>query len=96
MFLSAGLPARYVSGYLMADDEAGESQGEAAHAWAEIFIGSLGWIGFDAANACCPNERYIRLGSGLDAQDAAPIRGIAHGIGVELLDVAVAVMSVQQ
>ena len=39
----------------------------------------LGWVGFDPANRCCPDERYIRLGSGLDAQDAAPIRGISRG-----------------
>ncbi len=31
------------------------------------------------ANRCCPDERYVRLGSGYDAQDAAPIRGIAMG-----------------
>ena len=30
--------------------------------------------------AAAPDERYIRLGSGLDAQDAAPIRGIARGM----------------
>lgn len=87
----AGLPARYVSGYLLA-----EGQQEAAHAWAEIHVNGLGWIGFDAANACCPDDRYIRLASGLDAQDAAPIRGSARGGGGEVLDVAVAVVQVQQ
>ncbi len=91
----AGLPARYVSGYLHADTD-GKTH-EAAHAWAEVWIASLGcWVGFDAANACCPDDRYIRLGSGLDAQDAAPIRGIARGPGAEMLDVTVAVQAVQQ
>lgn len=83
------LPARYVSGYLHSTSD-GESH-DAAHAWAEIHVGRLGWVGFDAANACCPDERYVRLGSGLDAQDAAPIRGIAIGQGAEKLDVAVRV-----
>ena len=88
----ADLPARYVSGYLMS----GGTGAEAAHAWAEIWVQGLGWIGFDPANACCPDDRYIRLGSGLDAQDAAPIRGIARGPGAEILDVSVAVQAVQQ
>ncbi|MBC2833912.1 transglutaminase family protein [Paragemmobacter straminiformis] len=88
-----GLPARYVSGYLFAS---GEGAPEAAHAWAEIFVGGLGWIGFDASNRCCPDDRYIRLGSGFDAVDAAPIRGTARGGGAESLDVAVAVRQVQQ
>ena len=90
----ADLPARYVSGYLMSGGDG--SPGEAAHAWAEIWVQGLGWIGFDPANACCPDDRYIRLGSGLDAQDAAPIRGTARGPGAEILDVSVAVQAVQQ
>jgi len=69
---------------------------EAAHAWAEIHVAGLGWVGFDPANRCCPDARYIRLGSGLDAQDAAPIRGIARGAGRESLDVTVAVLAEQQ
>lgn len=88
------MPARYVSGYLMAD--AAGAPHEAAHAWAEIWLPGLGWVGFDAANGCCPDDRYIRLGSGYDAQDAAPIRGVSRGTGDETLDVAVAVEAVQQ
>lgn len=86
-----GIPARYVSGYLLA-----ENVQDAAHAWAELYVGGLGWVGFDAANACCPNENYIRLASGLDAQDAAPIRGSSRGGGQETLDVTVAVRQAQQ
>ena len=86
------LPARYVSGYLHSRED-GEPH-DAAHAWAEIHVGSLGWVGFDAANACCPDDRYVRLGSGLDAQDAAPVRGMAFGQGVEALAVRVHVEEV--
>lgn len=89
-----GLPARYVSGYLFATSDGVPH--EAAHAWAEVHVAGLGWVGFDPANRCCPDDRYIRLGSGLDAQDAAPIRGIARGMGAESLDVTVAVQSLQQ
>jgi len=88
----AGIPARYVAGYMLA--AAGTA--EAAHAWAELHVAGLGWVGFDAANRCCPDARYIRLGSGLDAHAAAPIRGIARGGGEETLEVAVAVAAAQQ
>lgn len=90
----AGLPARYVSGYLHSDAD-GHSH-EAAHAWAEVWLDTLGWVGFDPANSVCPDDRYIRLGSGYDAQDASPIRGMAQGLGAESMDVTVAVRSSQQ
>lgn len=91
---SQGVPARYVSGYLQASEDG--SAEEAAHAWVELFVEGLGWIGFDAANNCCPDARYVRLGSGFDAQYAAPIRGTTRGPGRESLDVNVAVTSLQQ
>jgi transglutaminase-like putative cysteine protease len=88
------LPARYVSGYLFSDAD-GQAH-EAAHAWAELHVAGLGWVGFDPANRCCPDARYIRLGSGFDAQDAAPIRGIARGGGHEEMDVTVAILQAAQ
>ncbi|MFC3179710.1 transglutaminase family protein [Cypionkella sinensis] len=89
-----GVPARYVSGYLQSGQDGLDH--EAAHAWAELFVPGIGWIGFDPANQCCPDARYIRLGSGLDAQDAAPIRGISRGSGSEILSVTVAVQTQEQ
>lgn len=89
-----GLPARYVSGYLHTNFN-GEAH-DAAHAWCEIHVGTLGWVGFDAANGCCPDDRYVRLGSGFDAQDAAPVRGMAFGAGVEALAVRVHVEEMPQ
>lgn len=89
-----GLPARYVSGYLYSDADGNVH--EAAHAWGEIHVAGLGWVGFDPANRCCPDARYIRLGSGFDAQDAAPIRGIARGGGGEDMDVTVAILQASQ
>tara|TARA_R110000868_G_scaffold242393_2_gene497888 strand:+ start:2951 stop:3769 length:819 start_codon:yes stop_codon:yes gene_type:complete len=85
---SLGMPARYVSGYLWI--EAGE-QGEAAHAWAEAYIEDLGWVGFDVANRICPSEAHVRVASGLDYLEAAPIRGLRRGGGQETLDVKVQV-----
>ncbi|HEY0276513.1 MAG TPA: transglutaminase family protein [Paenirhodobacter sp.] len=91
---SLDMPARYVSGYLHARTD-GEPH-EAAHAWTEIHVEGIGWVGFDAANTCCPDENYIRLGSGLDAREAAPIKGVAQGTGEEALEVSVALDAVQQ
>ena len=96
------VPARYVTGYLFAGpaDAAHPDEvrvgAQASHAWAEIHVDGLGWVGFDAANNCCPDDRYVRLCSGFDAIDAAPIRGLAMGRGDEDLEVAVAVEAVQQ
>lgn len=94
MARSAGFPARYVAGYMLHDAEIAAQ--DAAHAWAEIWVDGLGWVGFDPANSCCPDARYVRLGSGMDAQDAAPIRGTTRGgAGEERMDVAVTVAQAQ-
>lgn len=88
------MPARYVSGYLFATADG--TLHEAAHAWAEIWVRGLGWVGFDAANRCCPDDRYIRLACGMDSNDAAPIRGISRGPGTESMEISVAVAAAQQ
>lgn len=72
-----GIPARYVTGYQL--HEAAGHEGNAPHAWAEAWMERIGWIGFDPTTDLCPTERYVRLTAGLDALDAAPIRG--HAIG---------------
>lgn len=82
-----GLPARYVSGYLAAEDA--EPEGEASHAWAEILVEGLGWVGFDAANRVCPTERYVRLAHALDYFGAAPVIGARRGGGTERMEVSV-------
>lgn len=84
----AGLPARYVSGYLLLEEQ---EESEAHHAWAEVKLPALGWVGFDVSNGLCPTARHIRLTSGLDARSAAPIRGIRAGGRGENMAVEVAV-----
>lgn len=81
---SIGVPARYVSGYLMME---GVEAQTASHAWAEAHIDGLGWVGFDAANNVCPNDRYVRIATGLDYRDAAPISGVRLGSTAESLAV---------
>lgn len=83
-----GLPARYISGYLMLEDSAEQT---ASHAWAEVHVAGLGWVGFDAANKICPDDRYVRLATGLDYRDASPISGMVTGLASESLTVAITV-----
>jgi transglutaminase-like putative cysteine protease len=83
-----GLPARYVSGYLMMDDRVDQ---EAGHGWAETHVAGLGWVGFDVSNAICPDARYVRLATGCDYKDAAPVTGISIGTGQIALEVSLAV-----
>lgn len=80
---SLGLPARYISGYLMMDDRIDQT---ATHAWAEIWIEDLGWVGFDVSNQVSPDEKYVRLASGLDYREAAPISGIIYGDAIETVN----------
>lgn len=71
-----GYPARYVSGYLLMTDRVDQ---EASHGWAEAHVDGIGWIGFDVSNQICPNDHYIRLATGLDYRQAAPIHGLRIG-----------------
>jgi len=81
-----GVPARYVSGYLMMNET--EDQG-AMHAWAEAYVSALGWVGFDVSNAMSPDQRYVRVATGLDYSEAAPVRGTTFGSAGENLTVSV-------
>lgn len=83
-----GFPARYVSGYFLRTDT---TEQEAGHAWAEAYLPGYGWIAFDPAHDVCPTDRYVRVAIGLDARDAAPIRGARMGGDGEALLVAVSV-----
>ncbi len=88
-----GYPARYISGYLW--DGALTAPAEASHAWAEVRVERLGWVGLDAANGISPTTAYVRVAAGLDYADAAPVRGVRRGGAAETLAVAVEVQQVQ-
>lgn len=81
-------PTRYVSGFLMMD---GQTHQAASHAWVEVFLDQLGWVGYDVSNGISPDERYVAVATGLDYRDAAPISGIRHGAASETLAVSVIV-----
>ena len=87
IFISAarllGYPARYISGYLLTGDRLEQN---ATHAWAEVFLQNLGWVGFDVSNGISPSEAYGPMAVGLDYCDAAPVSGINYdGVNEELL-----------
>jgi transglutaminase-like putative cysteine protease len=83
-----GIPARYVSGYLMLTDMIEQ---EASHAWAEAHVEGLGWVGFDISNGISPDTRYVRVATGADYSEAAPISGLTFGGGEQSMVVSLAV-----
>lgn len=90
---SLGIPARYVTGYLVTGVGASSS---ASHAWGEAYVPDLGWVGFDAANGICPTDLYVRVAAGIDAAAVTPIRGTRRGGADETMTVEVRVEIDQQ
>lgn len=76
---SAGIPARYVSGYLhpTVDAAIGETVTGESHAWVEWFCGE--WRGFDPTNSIDIGARHVAVGRGRDYNDVAPLRGVYAG-----------------
>lgn len=83
-----GSPARFTSGYLLND---GHEVRAASHAWAEVYVDHLGWVGFDPANNLCPDERYMKLADGVDARGAALVTSFRSSAGSETLAVEIVV-----
>ena len=88
---SAGIPARYVSGYLhpKADAAVGETVVGESHAWVEWFCG--GWHGYDPTNGIGIGDRHVRVGHGRDYADVAPLRGVYSGTAGSELFVSVSI-----
>ncbi|WP_293898610.1 transglutaminase family protein [Phenylobacterium sp.] len=89
---SWGIPARYVSGYLFTDRRKGDrSESDATHAWVEVFLPSLRWVGFDPSNNCEATERHVACAIGRDYSDVPPSRGVYKGDADHQLAVGVSV-----
>jgi len=87
-----GVPARYVSGYLFTDRSAGDrSDPDATHAWVEVFLPSVRWIGIDPTNNIEAGERHVACAVGRDYADVPPSRGVYKGEADSQLAVAVSV-----
>ncbi|MEZ5292013.1 MAG: transglutaminase family protein [Vicinamibacterales bacterium] len=85
------LPCRYVSGYI-APRALGEDDGPvtiATHAWVEVHLPGLGWMGVDPTNALPAGLRHVRVAVGRDYADVPPTRGVYKGGGASHLEVSV-------
>ncbi|HMN30980.1 MAG TPA: transglutaminase family protein [Caldilineaceae bacterium] len=82
------LPCRYVSGYLF-HRQNDRSAVDASHAWVEVLLPSLGWLGFDPTNDLVAGERHIRVAIGRDYGDVPPTRGVFKGEAASELSVSV-------
>jgi transglutaminase-like putative cysteine protease len=81
---SLGLPARYISGYLLTHPPEGQEKlvgADASHAWLSAWCPGLGWIDFDPTNNCIPHDEHIILAWGRDYGDVSPINGFMVGGG---------------
>jgi len=88
MLRMAGIPARYVSGYICPHDK--ELRGEnATHAWVEAYIPFRGWVGFDPTNNCIASDRHVRLAIGRSFTDCTPVKGTYKGSSEHTLQVSV-------
>ena len=99
-----GLPARYVSGYLLTEPPPGKARligADASHAWASVYLPPVGasvqgrWYDFDPTNKRAPGEDYVTLATGRDYSDVSPIRGVIHGGARHTLTVEVTVEPVE-
>jgi len=91
---SAGLPARYVSGYIETEPVYGASSmvgATASHAWVEVYLPSGLWVGIDPTNNILEGERHVQIGIGRDYHDVPPLRGVFKGAERQALSVMVTV-----
>lgn len=73
----AGVPCRYVSGYLAPDPKDPSNVTEqASHAWLEAWLPGIGWTGYDPTNRCRADDRHIGMAIGRDYNDVPPLRGV--------------------
>ena len=88
---AAGVPARYVSGYTVADLPDGEAsrREQASHAWVEAFTTTHGWRGLDATNDVAVGDAHVKIAVGRDYADVSPTRGSFRGNAVQRLGVTV-------
>lgn len=94
---SFGVPARYVSGYLETLPPPGKKKlvgADASHAWAQVFVPTVGWVDVDPTNNLLPSDRHITLAWGRDFDDVSPVRGVIVGGGRHQLSVGVDVAPV--
>ena len=93
-----GVPARYRVGYIHTGAAYhNKIQSEASHAWAEVYLPSVGWRGFDPTNGCLVDLDHIRVANGRNFRDATPTAGTLYSGGQgEQLEVSVRVKQIDE
>lgn len=86
---AAGIPARYVSGYIVTGGDGPKRGGGHSHAWAEAWTPTHGWRGFDPTNGVLASEHHVKMAVGRDYRDVPPTQGTFRGIAEETLLVEV-------
>jgi transglutaminase-like putative cysteine protease len=91
-FRVMGLPARYVSGYLLTHPAPGKEKlvgSDASHAWVSVWAPGIGWVDFDPTNDLIPGDEHITIAYGRDYQDVSPVTGVLLGGGSHHVEVSV-------
>jgi transglutaminase-like putative cysteine protease len=76
---SAGIPARYTSGYLYPEGDRihGVTHRGESHAWLEAWVGD--WHAIDPTSGAAVSDRHVLVARGRDYADVAPLKGIYQG-----------------
>lgn len=91
-FRAMGVPAKYVSGYLLTHPPPGQDKlegADATHAWISVWAPETGWVEFDPTNGLVVHDEHIRVAYGRDFQDVSPLTGVLLGGGAHTVDVEV-------
>lgn len=86
---AVGIPARYVSGYIVSSADAPLRGAGHSHAWAEAWSPTHGWRGFDPTNDILASLHHVKMAVGRDYRDVPPTQGTFRGTAVERLAVEV-------
>jgi transglutaminase-like putative cysteine protease len=92
---SLGLPAAYVSGYLLTRPPPGQPRllgADASHAWVSVWCPQLGWVDLDPTNDLVVGTSHVTLAVGRDFGDVTPLRGVIRGGAEHTMRVAVSVV----
>ena len=87
---SAGIPARYVSGYICPNESGLRGEG-ATHAWVEIYTPTQGWLGLDPTNNIWTMDNHVKLSVGRNFSDCTPVKGTFKGFARQTLSVCVSI-----
>jgi transglutaminase-like putative cysteine protease len=86
-----GVPVRYVSGYIHRPNKGSQS-----HAWCEVWIPDLGWVGIDPTNDTLITDHFVKVAIGRDYSDVPPNKGVYKGQAYEEMFVRVETRELSQ